>query len=102
MKRRKVLDDLICEQQWRRIFSTAMNDTVPNGRNIPPVKPLGADSHHRLSCCGMVEAFVFKTFLMKKIAFRIQTISPSALPRCPRSGRAGAARESRLPEIRRI
>ena len=30
-KSREVLDDLICQQQWRRIFSTAMNDTVPNG-----------------------------------------------------------------------
>ena len=28
---REVLDDLICQQQWRRIFGTAMNDTVPNG-----------------------------------------------------------------------
>ena len=101
-ERRKLLDDLIRQQQWRRIFSTAMNDTVPNSRNIPPVKPLCADPHHRLSCCGMVEACVFEAFLNKQLAFRDQTISPLALRRCPRSGLAGAARESRLPEIRRI
>ena len=36
----------------------------------------------------MVEAFVFEVFLNEEVCLPDPTISPSALPRCPRSGRS--------------
>jgi hypothetical protein len=48
-----------------------MNNAVPNRRDIPPSKPLAANSHHRLSCRGMVKVFFFEAFLNERFASRI-------------------------------
>ena len=79
-KSRKVLDDLICQQQRRKILGAAVNNAVSHSRDVAAVKPLGAYPQHRLSCCGMVEALIVESFLDEGIASRIQQFR---LWRCP-------------------
>ena len=71
---------LICQQQRRKILGAAVNNAVPNSRDVAAVKPLGTYPQHRLSCRGMVEAFIVKSFFNEGIASRIQQFR---LWRCP-------------------
>src|SRR5262249_57130690 len=67
----RLANTLFCKERGRSIPAPAMNNAMSNRRHIPPPKPLGADSHHRLSCCGMVEVFVLEAFLNEEFASRI-------------------------------
>ena len=70
-ERRKLLDDLIRQEQRRRVIGAAVNDSVTDRGDVAPLEPLCADPHHRPRRGGVIEACVLEAFLNKLLALRV-------------------------------